>query len=299
MLLPVLAAHAQETSPPLFRAGVSLVRIDAQVVGSNGQAMTNLTKDDFQVFDEGEPVVIQYFGRESEPLDVALLLDVSGSMHRSLDEMSRSARAALTGLHSGDRVSVMLFARKAVIEEEFTSDFARVEAGLRKAVDEKGLGSGTLMNWSIIQSAQELGRQPRRGRRAILIVTDSRGMSYQTTNEEVLRSLSEADSVLNAIVVDGAERPKPPRGAVNPDFITHDVWTLAERSGGEVLSGGKVGARFAQMIERIRSRYALQYPAPASSAGSYRRLRVELTEAARRKYPGSSVRARPGYYAGG
>jgi hypothetical protein len=56
---------------------------------------------------------------------------------------------------------------------------------------------------------------------------------------------------------------------------------------------------FPEMIERIRSRYSIAYDAPAAPAGTFRRIRVELAEAARRKHSGAVVRARAGYYATG
>ena len=50
------------------------------------------------------------------------------------------------------------------------------------------------------------------------------------------------------------------------------------------------------MLERIRSRYNLLYPAPAAQPGTFRRIQVELSPAARAKYPNASVRFRSGYY---
>src|SRR5713226_2371457 len=52
------AANAQQTTPtegPLFRAGVSLVKVDVQVVDRNGRGISGLTKDDFRVYDDGRP----------------------------------------------------------------------------------------------------------------------------------------------------------------------------------------------------------------------------------------------------
>ena len=64
-----------------FRTGVADVRVDAQVVDGKN-VVTGLTQDDFIVTDEGQPQKIVYFGRDSEPLSLVLLLDISGSMQR-------------------------------------------------------------------------------------------------------------------------------------------------------------------------------------------------------------------------
>lgn len=298
MLLPVVAA-AQEQEAPLFRAGVTLVRVDAQVVRRNGRAITTLAKEDFVVLDEGEPQTIAYFGRENEPLDLLLLLDVSGSMRRSIEEMAASAKAALGQLHAGDRTAVMLFARQTMIEEEFTADFRAVQEGIRGAVNEKSLGAGTLINGSIMAAAAHFAREPVKGRRAILVVTDNEGLNYQTPDEDVLKALYGADAVLNAIVVRGGRRPNPPKPGrySNPDFTPSDVFKIAEQSGGEAAEGGRVIDQFPQIIERIRSRYSLQYSAPTAQPGAFRRIRVELSQTARRRYPEVVVRARGGYFA--
>ena len=81
LLVCGLSASAQTNADEAvtFRSGVANVRIDAQVTQDN-ELVTGLTAEDFVVQDEGKPQTIVYFGRESEPLSLMLLLDVSGSM---------------------------------------------------------------------------------------------------------------------------------------------------------------------------------------------------------------------------
>ena len=64
----------------VFRSDVSLVRVDAQVVDRDSRAVTGLRVGDFIIRDEGRPQQIRNFARENMPVDVLLLLDVSGSM---------------------------------------------------------------------------------------------------------------------------------------------------------------------------------------------------------------------------
>jgi VWFA-related protein len=294
------AAQQREDETPLFRAGVSLVRVDVQVTTRHLRPVTGLTKEDFVIYDEGVRQPIAYFGRDSEPLDLLLLLDVSGSMRRSLEEMASTAGLALGQLRSTDRVGVMLFARETDLREPFTSDFHRVQEGLREAVSERGLGAGTLINGSLIAAAGTLRKEQVRGRRAILILTDNQGLNYQTPDEEVLKALYSADAVLNAIVVGNSKEPdrsKAPHRYRNPDFTPSDVFKLAQESGGEAFRSGKVGEAFRELIERIRSRYSIHYPAPAASGRVFRRIAVELVPDTRRRLGDTGVRARSGYYA--
>lgn len=280
----------------MFRAGVALVRVDAQVVEGR-RIVSGLSKEDFEVTDEGTPQPVTWFGRESEPVWLLLVLDVSGSMRRYLEQMASVARGALGQLRAEDQAGVMLFSRRTRLSRPFTGELGAVAAELSQAVRERSLGSGTLINASLIEAARAIQGQGS-GRRAILIVTDNGGLNYQTPDEQVLRALYQADAVLNAIVVAGGKRPEPPRKGqdLNPDFTPSDVFRLAEESGGEAVAADRADTAFREIVERLRTRYSLHYRAPAGTPGQFRRIQVELTPAARRRLPKAQVRARAGYY---
>ena len=270
-----------------------------QVV-DGGRLAPDLTADDFVILDEGEPQRIVHFGRDAEPLWVLLLLDVSGSMRKRLEEMAAASRRALRSLKPGDHVGVMLFSRRTAVRQEFTADLAVVTNEIGNAAGERGLGSGTRINASILEAAHHARRQleGKQGRRAILILTDNSGMNYQMPDEKVLKALYEADTVLNAIVTGKARPPERPRQAryVNPDFTPSDVFRLARETGGEVVRANKAGQAFETMMESMRTRYSLHYHAPQGAPGSYRAIKVELRAAARKRYRRAVVRARSGYY---
>jgi Ca-activated chloride channel family protein len=301
--LPAEAVYAGQV--PTFQTGVTWVRVDVQV-GDKNRTLSGLTREDFVVYDEGRPQEIGYFGHDSEPLDLLLLLDVSGSMRRYLEQMAATAKEALRQLHPGDRVGVMLFSRRAEVHQDLTADFAQVEQGLQEAVRVTDLGSGTRINPAILSAAAHLASQPaaaagsaapRPGRRAVLIVTDNLSLNYLAPDEKAIESLLSADAVLNAIVVGRGERPKPPRPGeyVNPDFTPADVFRIAEDTGGEAVKAQRADVSFRDMIERIRTRYNIQYRAPEGTAGTFRGIRVDLSPDARRRHPRAWVRARSGY----
>lgn len=298
LILLLAGAAAAQEQEPVFRAGVTLVRVDVQVSDRKGHAIPSLETADFEVLDEGQPQKIVYFGRESEPLDLLLLLDVSGSMRRSLEQMAGAARTALAQLNPSDRVAVMLFARNTALREELTTNASKIEQEIRNAVRDQTLGGGTVINGSIIAGAEYLQKQVARGRRAILIVTDNQSLNYQIPDEDVIKALWGADAVLNAIVVGKLRRPQAARDGrtVNPDFTPSDVWKLADASGGEAIEAGRIGDQFREMIERIRARYSLQYTPPEAPAGSPRRIAVQLSPEARRRYPEARIQSRQGYY---
>src|SRR5258706_3369255 len=191
----------KEDEMPVFRAGVTLVKVDIEVTGRSSVDISDFKQQDFKIFDEGALQEIAYFGRESEPLDLMLLLDVSGSMRRSLEEVAAGARVALAQLHPGDRVALMLFSRRAEVVQPFTDDFGGTQHRILDSIYKQNLGSGTLINESLIAAADYMKKQPVKGRRAILIVTDNEGLNYKSPDAEVVKSMYSADTVLNALIV--------------------------------------------------------------------------------------------------
>jgi VWFA-related protein len=298
---PAQEKPAKEEPVTIFRAEVSLVKVDFEVVDRGGGAAPDFTKDDFVVFDENQPQPIVHFERQSVPLDLLLLLDISGSMRRSLEDVAAASRAALAQLHPGDRVALMLFSRETKVAQPFTEDFSATQYKILDSIYKQNLGNGTLINESLIAAAGYMKQEPVRGRRAILIVTDNEGLNYKSPDAEVVRTMFAADTVLNAIVVRKGPRPPAVRstGYTNPDFAPPDVYRISQQTGGAAVDGiGKVGDVFQRMVESIRSRYFLQYAAPSAELeGKFRHIRVELSPAARRLHPGAVIHAREGYYA--
>src|ERR1700730_2704358 len=78
-----------------FRADVSQVHVDAEVLGKDGRIVTGLSKNDFRVFDEGQEQEVIGFAAEEQPLDLILLFDISGSMRSTFVKVARVAQQAL------------------------------------------------------------------------------------------------------------------------------------------------------------------------------------------------------------
>jgi VWFA-related protein len=297
-LLCGLALRAQETAT--FRTTVSQVRVDV-LVEQDRKVLTTLTRDDFVVFDENSPQPVSYFGAGDEPLHVLLLIDVSGSMRRFLEPMAQKARKSLDALAAKDRVAVMVFTREAELVQSFTLNRDAAAREIEVAVLDTQRASGTAVNASLLAALAEIRRDEtaRAGRRAVLIFTDNGSLNYKAPDEEVLAALDETDTVLNAIVTANAKPPKPPKPGEyrNPDYSWPDVFKLSEASGGEAVKAEKADEAFPRLLERIRSRYSLHYAAPGGAHGSYRRIRVELSPAAKKRFPRAVLRYRPGYRA--
>jgi VWFA-related protein len=301
LALTGLLASASPAQPDAeFRSGINLVKIDVQV--ADGQrSVDNLAPEDFIVLDEGEPRPIEFFAHDAEPLRILILLDVSNSMKRELEQVSAAANKALTRLAPSDEVAVMLFGRTTLVHQDFTTDLKLVREAIDDARYEKRPGASTDINPSVVEAARFLRKasEGKPGRRAIVILTDNQSMSYRVPNEQVMESLFAADAVLMAMVTRDAQRPDKPKPGANPDFTSANVFAWAEESGGEVLRAEKdAGKVFEQVIDRLRTRYSLHYRAPVleSGSGRFHRVEVRLTDSARKVHGKVRVRSRTGYF---
>src|SRR5271157_4017920 len=165
---------AQQTVPT-FHANVTDVRVDVEV-REGKRLIMGLGQSDFVVWDDGLLQPLVYCGQEAVGVDLVLLMDVSGSVHRLLGKIAAIGHQALDELHENDRVAVMAFSRVSSLVQPLTSDHGQVEAALKLAGGGMALGSGTQINSAVIVAARYLKnarsengslREPRR--QAILI----------------------------------------------------------------------------------------------------------------------------------
>lgn len=280
----------------MFRSDVALVRIDAQVMHQD-RVIHDLKKQDFLVLDNGKPQPILYFSNEADPLDLVLVLDTSGSMRRSIQQVARSAAAALQHLRPGDRVAVTRFTIRAGEVLPFTEDFSEVARSIDQ-ICERPFRGGTNIHGALRHAGKLLMTQPRGPRRrAVLLISD--GISQKFTSEQAaLESLWEADAVMHALLVNApGRRTRTMMKILSPGslVLSVDVPKLADATGGDAMRAEDAGDGFREMMERIRRRYSLHYALPAGISGEEHVVRVELSGEAKEHYKGARVRARKGY----
>jgi VWFA-related protein len=260
--LGIFPSFAQEQRT--FRTVVSLVRVDAAVTDGT-RTLTNLGKEDFRIWDNGQPQSILYFAGDEEPLDLILLFDISRSMRPNVQKVAASARMGLSELRPGDRVTVMVFNRKSRIVAPFSSNLEDVERAVQSVLGLK-FGGGTHILAAVNDAALILLREPKRGcRRAVLIITDNYGLRTRS-EKTVVRHLWEADALLSGLIVRNPGFAALHRYssilAPQTRIMEQGMTGVAEKTGGETLTSDNPGPAFREMLHSIRHRYSLYYVMP-------------------------------------
>ncbi len=210
---------------PVFRSDVSLGRIDVLVTDRTQHPIRGLRKDDFFLRQDGKPIPIREVASEDQPLDVLLLLDVSGSMRVHIQKVASAAHGALAFLGDQDRVGIMVFTTYSRVELPFRQDLDGVERALDFVVQKEPFNGGTNINGALLDAAGYVERNGRpHMRRAIVIVTDDQALPCDPPR--VSSALDRADAVLMVLLAP-AMAPGAPypvgvgrRGGQPPVFTT-------------------------------------------------------------------------------
>ena len=271
----------------VFRSGVSLIRVDAEAVDPGGHIVSGLSKDDFRVLDEGKQQLLTNFSFEEEPLDLVLLFDTAGSMRGKLLNVVRATELGFNELHKGDRVCVRAYSGVSTEFLPFTDNLQAVNLAILTQVLKINFGGGSRLEPAADEAALRFRTETKTHRkRAILIVTDKPGVR-EPNEAAVVRDLWNSDAVLSELILAGAPQTKVDSGANGP----------VDKTGGATILAGNPGDAFRDSVHYIRSGYTMYYTLPDASPGSERKLEVDLTPEAAKRYPNVRIRARSGYIA--
>ncbi len=188
----VNAAKAQDPKDEApIKVNTFLVNIPVIVSDRDGRYISGLTKENFTILQDGEKQPVEFFADEKAPMNVAILIDTSGSTKPFLLDIQTAALDFIKVFRPEDRALVAGFNFETNILSEFTSDQDR----LRRAIRRTGISAveGSDMQDAIYQLVTE-DFAAIKGRKAIVVLTD--GMVVGRISDEKLLSLLEESDVL-------------------------------------------------------------------------------------------------------
>jgi Ca-activated chloride channel family protein len=162
-----LYAFPLAAQDPVFRGGVRTVPVYATVRDEAGRLVAGLTRDDFQVIDDGKPAVITTFSDDELPASISLMLDMSVSMLGEHARVRDSGLQFVDALHATDRVRIGTFGDEIAISPWITSDKAVLSRILREEV----WPGGETPLWSAMRAGMR-SLSDESNRRVVVVLSD-------------------------------------------------------------------------------------------------------------------------------
>ena len=250
MALPLCAAQDQVTTAssanpaksdvPKFSSEVKVVNLLATVRDKHGKIINDLTKDDFQLEEDGRQQTIKYFTRETDlPLKLGLLVDTSGSVMQVLPEERTASQNFLDQVLREDKDSAFLihFDRQVELLQDFTSSRTKLQSSIgdiQPSSSDGGGGNGgggqngggggpygrggggphgghgghhgggTLLYDAIYLASDEL-MQKQTGRKALILLTDGEDNGSKTSLSSAIEAAQRADTLVYGIYFKGEQ----------------------------------------------------------------------------------------------
>jgi len=315
--LPKLSSPDQDQSQPSEDQPISSVKVNVNVVqlffnvkDKKGGLIPNLTKNDFQVSEDGKPQTIKYFAAESNlPLTLGILIDASGSQQRVLDMEKEVGGDFLSQiLREKDLAFVISFDVNVDLLQDFTSSVHSLKTALNSAKINTGGGAGTipglgggpvpsstiprgtlLYDAIYLAAHDELAQQV--GRKAMIILTDGEDQGSQLKIQDAVEAAQKSDSIVYVLLC--ADRGFYGFGGYSGEG---QMKKLTQETGGRVIEVGnkmdKLKQAFDQVAQELRSQYNVGYtPTNAALDGTFRKVEIHANS---KDY---KIQARTGYYA--
>jgi Ca-activated chloride channel family protein len=307
------SATPQEPAKPqdsVFRSAVRTVAVYVTVSDAQGRLVPDLTREDFEVYDNGKPQAITLFENGAQPITVVMMLDRSGSMVGNFNLVRSAAEQFVAALLPGDKARIGSFASRIQLDpREFTGSKRDMIAILRTELQE----AGPTPLWNAVNvGITALLHQD--GRRIVLVFTDGVDRPDGSNNvsfRDVVRNAEREDVMVYAIglatrfglagrrrgigglgggIVGRRGGQGPPVETTKPDPGLPRIAT--ETGGGyfHLTSANNIGATFTRIADELHRQYALAFT-PQTFDGKVHRIEVRI------RRPGLTARARKTYVA--
>jgi Ca-activated chloride channel homolog len=283
------AEQAGQDSVLTIKKRVDEVNVLFIATDKHGKFVRNLNQTDFSILDDHKPPQsILEFHRETDlPLQMGLLVDVSGSVRGRFDFEQQAATGFLQHVLRShfDKAFVMGFNSHSQITQDFTDNATLLSKGIQSLHN----GGGTALYDAVYRACRDkfLKDHPDHPvRKAIIIVSDGEDNQSEYSRTQAIEMAQRAEVIIYAISTDDSGL------ILRGDRVLEQ---LAEATGGRAFFPYKmkdITHAFAAIEDELRSQYAVSYkPADFDADGRYRT--IEITSLKK----DLQVRARKGYFA--
>jgi VWFA-related protein len=299
-------ARSNPLSPETIRIETRLVNLNVKAVDKAGQPLTDLKLEDFVVYEDSAKQDVTHFKPVNAPVNVLMLLDLSGSTQKKRGAMIEAARKFIDTLPAQDKISLVAFTRRYRPLTDFTTD----KIALKKEIEQvKKSGGGTAFYDSMWKALDDLGKISD-ARKAIVVLTDGEDESL-VGNEETIHTFddllgraSEEDVTIYPIYFSSQNHYNKIgllfgsngslMGNDNRRAARKQLDDLAEQTGGEVFSAQReeeLEGAYKRVASELHTLYSLAYsPDKLKHNGEFRKISVKIGR------DGAVAKTRRGYY---
>ena len=308
---PALAILCLSTVAPSavaqpFRVDVNLVNVAFSVRDAHGRPAADLSKDDFEVLEDGVPQRISLFARSLDvPLWLALMADVSASQ-RSFNEGHRhDIKEFLKDvLAPRDQAFLVCFGSRIQVVGDFTASGKSLMDEFERFEHDGGhypLGAGTALFDAVYYAVTAKLAAVEGGRRALILFSDGQNNHSTHNMPDTIEAAQNTDTRIFAMRYSRSSLRRPNATRMPAGRIARDQYDgisvmerLARETGGADFDAaqGNVRAIFRQIARELRESYEVAYVSTnAVRDGSFRKIAIRTRRA------GLSVWAKTGYFA--
>jgi Ca-activated chloride channel family protein len=287
----------------VFRGDGDTVRVFVTVTDRDGRLVTSLTQSDFEIRDNGRPQPIALFDNQPQPIQLVVMLDVSGSMVGNLPLLREAATQLFTRLRPDDRARVGTFGREIEIGPAFTNSRATLTDALPTSIEP----DAPTPLWRAVDQAMAAFDEQNDARRVVLVLSDGRDSGSFSLGQrpvsqvQVIDEARDRDVMVYAIGMRsrGARMPAMGvgRGALQStlamDMPDPGLARVAQDTGGgyfELRASEDLGEAFARVADELHRQYLIGYAVPERD-GKVHKIDVRVSTR------GLSPRARKDYVA--
>jgi Ca-activated chloride channel family protein len=272
----LLCAPGKPQEPEFtLHADANLVMLDVSVKDSQGGFVSNLTKDNFEIREDGKPQRIVAFNHGDDPVTVGLVLDDSGSMRAERIPVIQAALGFLDASNPKDEVFVTHFNDRVRAGLPAGVGFSDDPKLLQQSLYRNPPEGRTALYDAIVDSLHHLN-EGRQSKKSLLLVSDGGDNASKRNLNDVVDAVRESLATIYTVGVFSPEDPDR-----NPGLLKR----LAGVSGGEYYPPGDnvdLKAVCRQIALDIRNRYTIAY-IPSDSSRRSRSIAVTATSTPGRK----------------
>ncbi len=287
----------------LIRVDTDLVTIPVTVLDRDRRYITNVKKEDFQIFEDGIEQEITFFESVEKPFTIFVLLDVSSSMRPAIRNLANAANVFLEQLRPDDYLTAATFDEWVdVLFKVSTVKEIRKGKQFRLRVE---ASHGDTMVYDAVDFALKKIKKIR-GRKAIVLFSDGIGSGIATSEKSTLRDAEEGEALIytvqfNTLAISPSDKNRLSKASIDLgkqrlELANWYMRELAQKTGGRhfrIEDITDLEKTFGMIADELGQQYSLgYYPKNQGEAGQKRSIKVKVRQ------PNLAVKARESYIVG-